>query len=466
VPPKLTITTVTTSLGFLLVQLDVSIVNVALASIGTGIHAGVSGLQWVVDSYALTFAALLLSAGAVGDRAGARRAFIGGLLLFSAASLGCALAPNAAALIVARAVQGAGASTLVPCSLALLNRACCDDAVARARAVSLWTAAGSIGLALGPVLGGALVTAFGWRSIFLVNLPIGAAGVWLARRFVDEASTHAGGIDPAGQLLAILSLFCLTGAVIEAGVLGWSSPFVWAGLALAALGFCTFIRVEYRGAQPMLPLAFFRNPTFAAATMVGFLLNLALYGAVFVLGLYFQQVDRWSPLRSGMALLPFAVAIFVANVASGRLAAIATPRVIVTGGLLVAALGIWSLRTIDPATRYDAILPGLILLPFGIGLAVPAMTSSLLATVPRPRAGVASGVLNAVRQSGGAIGVALFGALMAHAGSGIAHAFAAGSVMLGMAAMVAAGFIGTGRLAMLRAHGTEPWLTQKEGCSQ
>ena len=349
-PAKLAITTVATSLGFLLVQLDVSIVNVALASIGTEIHTGVSGLQWVVDSYALTFAALLLSAGAVGDRIGARRVFIAGLLLFSAASLGCALAPNTAALIVARAVQGAGASALVPCSLALLNHACRDDAEARARAVSLWTAAGSIGLALGPVLGGALITAFGWRSIFLVNLPIGAAGVWLARRFVDEAATHAGGIDPAGQVLAILSLFCLTGAVIETGVLGWSSPFVWAGLALAALGFCTFIRVEFRGAQPMLPLTFFRNPTFAAATMAGFLLNLALYGAVFVLGLYFQQVDRWSPLRSGMALLPFAVAIFAANIASGRLAAIATPRVIVTGGLLVAALGIWSLRTIDPAT--------------------------------------------------------------------------------------------------------------------
>ncbi|MGA3397945.1 MAG: MFS transporter, partial [Acetobacteraceae bacterium] len=160
-PTKLTITTITTSLGFLLVQLDVSIVNVVLVSIGSGIRIGVTGLQWVVDSYALTFASLLLSAGALGDRIGARRVFVVGLLLFVVASLGCALAPSAAALIAARVLQGAGASTLVPCSLALLNRACRDDATERARAFSLWTAAGSIGHALGPVLGGALVTAFG-----------------------------------------------------------------------------------------------------------------------------------------------------------------------------------------------------------------------------------------------------------------------------------------------------------------
>src|SRR6202034_1646629 len=172
------------------------------------------------DSYALTFASLLLSAGAVSDRIGARRAFVGGLLLFVAASLGCAIAPNAAALIAARVVQGIGASMLVPCSLALLNPACRDDMTLRARAISLWTAAGSIGLAIGPVLGGLLVTAYGWRSIFLINLPIGAVGIWLAQRFVDEAPTRAGGPDIAGQMLSVLSLFCLTGSVIEAGPLG------------------------------------------------------------------------------------------------------------------------------------------------------------------------------------------------------------------------------------------------------
>jgi DHA2 family methylenomycin A resistance protein-like MFS transporter len=449
-PTKLTITTITTSLGFLLVQLDVSIVNVVLVSIGSGIRIGVTGLQWVVDSYALTFASLLLSAGALGDRIGARRVFVVGLLLFVVASLGCALAPSAAALIAARVLQGAGASTLVPCSLALLNRACRDDATERARAFSLWTAAGSIGHALGPVLGGALVTAFGRRSVFFVNLPLGAAGIWLAHCFVDEAPIHAGGTDLIGQGLAILSLFCLTGTVIEAGVLGWSSPVAWTGLLLAALGFCGFIVVEHRGAQPMLPLGFFRHPTFGAATSVGFLLNLTLYGALFVLGLYFQQIGHWSAARSGIALLAFAIAIFVANVVAGRIAAIATPRTIMTGGLLVAAFGIWLLRNIVPATPYVAMLPGLILLPLGIGLAVPVMTSSLLATVPRARAGVASGVLNSVRQAGGAIGVALFGAFLGDGVPGITGAFMLGAFLLVVAAAVATCFIAEGRVAMLR----------------
>ena len=445
----LTITTLTMSLGFLLVQLDVSIVNVALADMGATVQTGVTGLQWVVDAYALTFAALLLSAGALGDRIGARRTFITGLSLFLAASLGCALAPNTTTLILARALQGAGASTLVPCSLALLNHAARDDAQARARAVALWTAAGSIGLALGPVLGGALITMFGWRSVFAVNLPIGAAAIWLAVRFVSEAPTHQAGADRSGQFLAIVSLFCLTGAVIETGPLGWSSPLVLAGFALAILGSAGFIRTEQCSAHPMLPLGFFRHPTFAAATAIGFLLNLSLYGLLFMLGLYFQQVHHWSPLRSGVALLPFAAVIFIANIAAGRLAAVASPRVITAGGLLAAALGVGLLAGINGATPYDAILPGLILLPFGIGVAVPLMTTSLLATVPKARAGVAAGVLNAVRQAGGAIGVALFGALLAGPGAGLADAFALAAVLLVMAATTAAGFIGAGRAATM-----------------
>ena len=446
---NLTVTTMTTSLGFLLVQLDVSIINVALASIATGIHTGVVGLQWVVDTYALTFASLLLSAGALGDRIGARRCFIAGLLLFMLGSLGCALAPLPVTLIAARALQGAGASTLVPCSLALLNHAARDDAPARARAISLWTAAGSVGLALGPVLGGLLVTAFGWRTVFLVNLPIGAIAIWLARRFVDEAPSHPGGADLPGQVLAIVSLFCVTGAVIEAAPLGWSSRVVWSGLALAVAGFTGFVAIEHRSAQPMLPLGFFRHPTFAAASLVGFLLNLALYGALFVLSLFFQQVSHWSPLRAGIALLPFAIAIFLANIAAGRLASVATPRAIMTAGLLVAAAGVWLLRGIDPTTPYTAILPGLVLLPLGIGIAVPMMTTALLATVPRPRAGVASGVLNAVRQAGGAIGVALFGMLLAGTRSGIGYDFIAAACVLAVAAAVAATFIGTDLCATL-----------------
>ncbi len=288
-------------------------------------------------------------------------------------------------------------------------------------------------------------------DVSIVNVALAniATGIWLARRFVDEAPTYAGGTDVVGQLLATTSLFCLTGAVIEAGVHGCSSPIARAGVMLAAIGGGGFIAAEHRGAQAMLPLGFFRHPTFSTATLVGFLLNLTLYGAIFLLGLYLQQIAQWSPLRSGVALLPFASAIFIANVAAGRFATIATPRAIMTAGLLVAAFGIWLLRGIYPATPYGVLLPGLVLLPLGIGLAVPAMTSSLLATVPRSRAGVASGVLNAVRQAGGAIGVALFGALLGRDGLGIDNAFVARALMLIAAAAVAACFIGAGRTAMV-----------------
>lgn len=443
------VTTLTMSLGFLLVQLDVSIVNVALASIADSIHTGVTGLQWIVDSYALAFASLLLSAGALGDRVGARRTFIGGLALFLLGSLGCGLAPDTSALIAARVVQGIGASTLVPCSLALLNHAAHGDATTRARAISLWTAAGSIGLALGPVLGGVLVTAFGWRSIFFVNLPIAAGGIILARRFVEEAPVHPGTGDGVGQVLATVSLFGLTAAVIEAGPLGWASPLVCAASALAVVGFGAFIATEHASSQPMLPLGFFRHSAFAAATLVGFLLNLAVYGALFVLALYFRQTHHLSALRTGVALLPLAVAVFAANIAAGRLAARLSPRVIMAGGLLVGSTGACLLRNIGATTPYDAILPGLLLLPFGIGLAVPIMTTVVLGTVPRSRAGVASGVLNSVRQAGGAIGVALFGSQMASSGSGIAEVFAVSAGLLASGAAIAACFIRTDRVAML-----------------
>jgi MFS transporter, DHA2 family, methylenomycin A resistance protein len=446
---NLSLTTLTMSVGFLLVQLDVSIVNVALASIAADIHTGIIGLQWIVDAYALAFAALLLSAGALGDRVGACRTFIGGLALFLLGSLGCGLAPDTALLVAARVVQGIGASTLVPCSLALLNHAARDDATARARAVSLWTAAGSVGLALGPVLGGVLVTAFGWRSIFFVNLPIGAGGIILAYRFVDEAPVHSGGCDGVGQLLATVSLFGLTSAVIEAGPLGWTSPLVCAATALAIVGFGAFIAIEHASDQPMLPLGFFRHSAFAAATLVGFLLNLAVYGAFFVLALYFRQTHHLSVLLTGVALLPLAVAVFAANITAGRLAGHLPPRVIMAGGLLIGSGGAWLLRDIGAMTAYDAILPGLLLLPFGIGLTVPIMTTVVLGTVPRSRAGVASGVLNAVRQAGGAIGVALLGALMARGASGISDAFTVSAAFLAFGAAIAAGFIGTDRLAML-----------------
>jgi DHA2 family methylenomycin A resistance protein-like MFS transporter len=437
-PCSLGLTIAATSLGFVMVQLDLSILNVALARIGEAVATDVTGLQWVVDAYTIAFASLLLAAGTLGDRFGARRVYVSGFVVIVLASFGCGLAPGAGALIGARAAQGVGAALLVPCSLALLTHACGDDGSARARAVSLWTAAASITLSAGPVLGGILVDTFGWRSIFLLNIPLGAAGICLTRRFVSDTEPSNGGLDPAGQALALLMLVCLIGAVIEAGRIGLG-PLVLSGFGIAVLSGAAFVAVEARSPDPMLPLGFFREPAFSATTLVGLLINLTLYGAIFVLSLYLQQVRGYAPMAAGLAFLPFPVALGMANVASGWVGSRAGLRFPMASGLLVAGVGFWLLRHLGAVSSYASILAGMIVIPAGIGLAVPLMTSALLSSVPRSRSGIASGVLNTVRQAGGGMGVALFGALTARRGlAGIQIALMVAAALLLCGAVIAA----------------------------
>jgi MFS transporter, DHA2 family, methylenomycin A resistance protein len=433
--------TATTSLGFVVVQLDVSIVNVALARIGQTLHAGMGGLQWVVDAYTLAFAAFLLSAGALGDRYGARRVFVLGLGVFGLASLACGLAPNLPLLIVGRAAQGIGAAMLMPCSLAMLNHACGDDAAARVRALGLWTAAGGVALSAGPLVGGLLIDRFGWPSIFWVNLPVCALGILLALRYAEEGTPHRGegGIDVAGQLCAIVALLCATGAVIGAGASSWRSWPVGLGLGIAMVSLVAFLAIEARSRAPMLPLTFFRDSTFSAATLVGLAVNFVLYGAIFVLSLYFQRVRGYTPAATGLAFLPFMATLIVANVVAGRIAARIGARLPMAVGLLIAGLGFAWLCDIDAHIGYAALMGRLLLIPVGIGIAVPPMTAALLATVPRARSGLAAGVLNTVRQAAGAIGVAVYGALAASdIVDGMRTAFLAGAVMLALAALIAA----------------------------
>ncbi|WP_158928152.1 MFS transporter [Acidisphaera sp. S103] len=438
------LTILATSIGFVLVQLDVSIINVALASIGAGLHTGTTGLQWVVDAYVLTFAALLLSTAALGDRIGPRRMFIAGLATFTAASVLCGLAPTPATLIVARILQGAGAAALVPCSLALLSRTCGNDLALRAWGVGWWTAAGSVGLAAGPLLGGLMVDTIGWRGIFLVNLPIGLAGILLTRRAVTPIPGTETKLDWPGQILAITSLLPLTAAVIEAST--WSYLLI----LIATLSLTAFIATERRHAHPMLPLDFFRQRTFSGATAVGFLLNMTLYGCIFVLSLYFQQTRHWSAAASGIAFLPLPITLGIANILANRIGTkLGTPAAMTTG-LLLAAIGTASLVGLDATTPYAWIIPGLTLIPAGIGITVPLMTAALLGSVPQPQSGVASGVLNAVRQAGGAIGVALFGSLA------LQHTFVLAATLLTTAAVIAAALIRTAKPAQQPA-GKPTW---------
>ena len=436
--PKIGLTILAASLGFVLVQLDVSIVNIALAKIGADLGTPVSGLQWVVDSYALAFAALLLSAGALGDQIGARKGFTIGFAAFVAASLGCGLAPGPVALIVARIAQGIGAALLVPCSLALLNQAAAGDARVRAKAVSLWTAAGAVAMAVGPVLGGLLVDTIGWRSIFLINIPIGFVGIFLTQSFVQESATRHHTFDPAGQLLAILALLGLVGAVIGSEGNGFSATVCFILIAAVISG-AAFAFVESRASNPMLPLDFFRQPTFTAATLIGLAVNFTLYGVIFVLGLYLQRIRGYSPLVSGLVFLPFPIVLLASNLTAGWIARGTNLRWLMVIGLLIGAAGYWLLHSINSQTPYLQILPGLAVIPLGVGLAVPCMTTSLLTAVPASRSGVASGVLNSVRQAGGALGVAIYGALLnERAVAGAQLSLAISAVLLVLAAAVAA----------------------------
>lgn len=239
--------------------------------------------------------------------------------------------------------------------------------------------------------------------------------------------------------MALLTLSCLTGSVIEAGRLGPGAPLVLAGAAVAVAGGVGFALVERRTKNPMLPLAFFRNRTFCAATLVGLLINLTVYGAIFVLGLYLQQIHGYSPIRSGLAFLPFAIVLGLANIGAGRVGGRIDLRGPMASGLVVAAAGYWLLRPLDAGTPYADMLPGLVLVPAGIGIAVPLMTTALLATVPRSHSGIASGILNTVRQTGGAIGVALYGALLGGAGfPGVRTIFETSAALLVGAALMAA----------------------------
>jgi MFS transporter, DHA2 family, methylenomycin A resistance protein len=460
--PALARIVATVSVGFVVTQLDVTIVNVALARIAADLHANVTALQWIVDAYTLAFAVLMLSAGALGDRFGARRMFAAGIALFALASLLCGLAANCAWLVAARACQGVGAAAMLPNSLALLNQSCAHDPKLRARAVGWWTATGSMSIAAGPVIGGVLIDAFGWRSIFVVNLPLCAAGLaatfaWLPKAASAKktpntssatdsptASLHvaARGIDPLGQLFAVVALTAFTGAVIELRPLGLAHPLAAGGLGLALAAACAFVATERRIATPMLPLSLFGKRTFSAAVLFGICVNLTYYGVVFVLSLFLQRVRGDTPLQASLVFLPLTGGFLISNVMSGWVVGKFGARVPMLIGALIAALGYGLLHQVGAQTPLWALLVPFLLIPCGMGLAVPAMTTAVLASADARRAGTASAALNTARQAGGAVGVAAFGALAsgtqaAQIAAGLHAATAISTVILLTAAVLA-----------------------------
>lgn len=406
------VTLAAAALGLVVVLLDVSVVNVALEALRREFAADVSGLQWVLNAYTLVFAALLLTSGALGDRFGARRVFMLGFVLFTLASGACGLAPDLWALVASRAVQGLGAALLMPNSLSMLQQAF-PDREQRSRAVGWWGAIGGMSLAAGPVLGGALITHSGWRSIFLINLPVGLIGLFLALRHAAPGSAgHRRSFDLPGQPAIVCTLAALTVALTEAGRVGWQHPWVQGGLLLALATAMCFVVIEWRSPSPMLPLALFRIPAFAVASLVGVIVNFAYYGLIFVFSLFFQVEQQLSPQQTGLAFVPMTIVLMAVNVIAGRLITRMGARRLMVLGLALAACGYSMLLPMRIDGAYWMLVAPMLLAASGIALTVPTMTNATLSSVDASRAGIASGVLNSARQTGGMLGVAVFGYLV------------------------------------------------------
>ncbi|MCK2218453.1 DHA2 family efflux MFS transporter permease subunit [Actinomadura sp. ATCC 31491] len=404
-------------LGYFLVILDVTVVTVAIPVIGGELRAALPVLQWIVDGYTLVFAGLLLVGGGLGDRLGGRRVFLAGLAVFTAASAGCGLAPSAGVLIAARLAQGAGAALMVPASLALLRHAY-PDSGARARAFGVWGMVAGLAAGAGPVLGGVLVAAAGWRSVFFVNVPFGLLGLVLTARCVPApaGAGRRGGLDVVAQLTGAAALGGLTWALIEAGGRGWGAPPVLAGLAGFAVAAPAFVLLERRARAPMVPPALFRERRLSAPVAVGLLLNLGFYGLLFVVPLYFQRVVGLGAAATGAAMLPMALMPMISSPLGGRLAARAGVRAPMAYGLVIGGAGLLGWLAAGPGTGYWALVAPLVLTGFGTGFTMPAATAAVMEAAPAALGGAASAVLNAARQTGSAIGVALVGTFVADGG--------------------------------------------------
>ena len=390
-------------LGFFMMALDSTALNVALPEIGRDLGGATAGLQWVMDGYTLMFAALLISAGALADRLGPDRTFAWGLAVFMLASAASGVAPAMWFLIVARLVQGSAAALAMPASLALVRQAYGDPA-ARAKAIARWTMGGAVAIVAGPVAGGVLTSAVTWRAIFFLNLPTGIVALFALRaggaRDPLKASVTTP-LDLPGQVSAVVGLAALTFGIIEDN---------WPVVGLGIVAGLAFLLAEQRAPAPMVPLGLLRERVVAICVAVGFVVNAAFYGVVFVLSLFFQRALGLSALDAGLLFLPMSALVSSANFASAKAAARFGPRLPIWTGQLVAALGMLALTCTT-----DRYLLAVLLIPVGVGLgfAIPSMTAMLLEALPASNAGLAAGVLNSGRQAGGTVAVAVLGRLVA-----------------------------------------------------
>ena len=397
-----------------MIMLDNTVVTVALPAIQTDLGSGVTELEWILNAYVMTFSVFLLTGGKLADMLGRRRIFIAGIVIFTLASLLCAIATGTGMLIAARALQGCGAALMLPATVSIISDA--FPASERGLALGIWSGISGAGLALGPLVGGALVEGAGWPWIFYINIPVGIAGIAAALFAVRESRDLSAEqrLDPGGLVVSGVAIFLAVYALIEANRLGWSSTPIVLCFAGSIAAIALFVVLELRQRVGLLDVSLFRNPTYAAANAVGLLIMLALFGFIFFGSLYLQNVLGYSPMKAGATFLASTVAIMLVAPVSGKLSDDIGPRLPMTVGMILFGLAFVLLRrTVGPDTSFMDMFPWLALGGIGFGMVMPPATSAVLASVPLDKTGVASGVMQALRQLGGGLGVAVMGAIMA-----------------------------------------------------
>jgi EmrB/QacA subfamily drug resistance transporter len=398
--------------GLFMIMLDNTVVFVALSAMQEDLHISTSQLEWVVNGYALTFAVLMLTGGKLADLLGRRLIFIVGLVIFTIASLACGLATTAAILIGARVVQGVGSALMNPATLSIITAT--FPPRQRGTAIGIWVGVSAMALAIGPLVGGLITEHINWSWIFFINVPVGVVAIVVARMVIQESrdTSHEQRLDLPGLLVSGVALFALTYALIEANQHGWTSPLILGLFAVAAIGLVGFVLLELRQRLPMLDLSLFRNPTFAGANVVMFLVALAMFGIFFFVSLYMQNVLGYSPTEAGAAFLPMTILIVLLAPLAGRLSDRIGSRWLMGAGLVFVSISLVIESTFGVHSSYWNILPAMLVGGMGMAFAMTPTAAAAMGSVPVDKAGVGSAVLNSMRQVGGSLGIALMGAIV------------------------------------------------------
>jgi EmrB/QacA subfamily drug resistance transporter len=432
-----------TSAALFMASLDNLVVTTALPSIRAHLHASLAGLQWTVNAYTLTFAVLLLTGATLGERYGRRRMFVVGLGLFTAGSAAAALAPSIGLLIAARAVQGVGAAVLIPLTLTLLSAAVAPER--RGVALGAWGAVGGLAIAIGPLVGGAVVEGASWQWIFWLNVPIGLAVLPFAWTRLTESYGPATRLDLPGLALASLGLFGIVLGVVRGNDHGWTSLTVLPPMVVGGLLVAAFVAWELRAPEPMLPLHMFRSRGFTMTNVASLLMFLGMFGSIFLLAQFLQVVQHYSPLQAGLRTLPWTGMPVLVTPVAGALSDRIGGRPLLVIGLALQAIGLgWLSLVSSPTVAYPTLVPAFIVAGVGMSLFFAPVANVVLASVRRDQEGIASGANNAIRELGGVFGIAILGAVFsAHGGYASGQAFVSGlssAVWVGAAAVaVAAG---------------------------